>query len=190
MSRILTALSMRCATLASIEAILRDGNGEERQPAPRKFVFRDERAADERPPDARAGERSGDARTCHARGPQAQTVEVWQGQDPAERIANTILLCAIRDRATQVIIEPQARGVRVRFEIENGVREQKLPAFALAPIVQHLGALVGHGNTNTGAGAPQGSVRLSVDEQCYDVHFAPLLTRWGDGVTIQFLVRP
>ena len=184
MSRILTALSLRRATLASMEAILRDGNGEERQPAPRKFAFRDERAPNECARDGRAE----NARASGA--PKAQTVEVWQGQDPAERIANTILLCAIRDRATQVTIEPQARGVRVRFEIEKGVREQKLPAFALAPIVQHLGALVGHGNTNTGVGAPQGSVRLSVDEHCYDVHFAPLLTRWGDGVIMQFSARP
>ena len=125
MSKLLSALALRPATLERIEAYLRDGGGEERQPPPRKFVFSDRRRKGE-PSDA------------------APTLAVWTGQDPAERIANTILLCAIRDRAHQVTLAPSDKGVRVSFQAASGVlREQKLPTFALAPIVQHFKALSG-----------------------------------------------
>ena len=175
MSKLLSALALQRATLERMEALLRDGGGEERQPPPRKFVFFDERRA----------ERQSAA---------APTLAVWTGQDPAERIANTILLCAIRDRAHQVTLTPSDQGVKVRFQAESGVlREQKLPAFALAPIVQHFKALT------YGEVAPRkveaaeveplsGAVRIAVDEQFYNISFSPLSTQWGAGVKVQFSV--
>ena len=167
MSRLFTILSLRPATLAHIEAQLRDGGGEERQPAPRKFVFSDERDSHQ------------------LQSTRSQTLAIWTGQEPGERIANTILLCAIRDRAHQVTLEPQAKGVKVRFEIESGVREQKLPAFALAPIVRHFTSLI-HDSTSDKADLQlSGEVRIAVDEQFYDVQFLPLQTQWGHGVKVR-----
>ena len=167
MSKILSALALRRATLQQMEALLRDGGGEERQPPPRKFVLSDER---------RAAKQSA----------AAPTLAVWTGQDPAERIANTILLCAIRDRAEQVTLEPSDKGVKVSFQAETGVlREQKLPAFALAPIVQHFKALTGD-DTNQSAElesveveALSGETRVAVDEQFYHLQFSPLATQWA-----------
>ena len=196
MSKLLTILSLRPATLALIEGLLRDGGGEERQPAPRKFVLSDEREA---------------AQTQKAR-TASQKLDVWTGQEPGERIANTILLCAIRDRAHQVTLEPQATGVKVRFEIESGAREQKLPAFALEPIVRHFKALASDSDGdcvtgNDAATAPDtelegvtqqssvdnselfGQVAIAVDEQLFHVSFSPLPTQWGAGVKVQFSLR-
>ena len=172
-----------------MEAQLRDGNGEERQPAPRRFVISDER-----------GTSRGAAESA-----TWQTLEVWTGQEPGERIANTILLCAIRDRAHQVTLEPDAKGVKVRFQIENGVREQKLPAFALAPIVRHFKTLASDtrfesASADDGADADDaatppdvlenrelsGQVAVAVDEQFFHVSFSPLLTECGVGVKVQF----
>ena len=175
MSKLLNALALRPATLERIEAYLRDGGGEERQPPPRKFVFSDRRRRGE-PSDA------------------APTLAVWTGQDPAQRIANTILLCAIRDRAHQVTLAPSDSGVKVSFQVASGVlREQKLPTFALAPIVQHFKALSG------GEIAPQkveaveveplsAEVRIAVDEQFYNISFSPLSTQWGAGVKVRLSV--
>ena len=175
MSKLLTMLSLRPATLARIEAQLRDSGGEERQPAPRKFVFSDQRGLAPALP--------------------WQTLEVWTGQEPGERIANTILLCAIRDRAHQVTLEPEAKGVKVRFAIASGVREQKLPAFALEPIVRHFKTL----SCDDEATATQessinpselfGQVAVAVDEQLFHISFSPLPTQWGAGVKVQFSLR-
>ncbi len=170
-SKILKALSLRIADSASIELLLNDGGGEERQPPPRKFVV-----SDERHPAHHSPEQS-----------PAQTLAVWTGQEPGERIANTILLCAIRDRAWQVTLEPEAAGVKVRFQIESGVREQKLPAFALAPIVRHFKAL-----TSARQAPPEnenfelsGAVYIAVDEQFYEVQFSPFANQWGKGVEVR-----
>ena len=177
MSKILTALSLSAATSAQIGAQLRDGDGEERQPAPRKFVFSDNRAS----------------HRGSSQEPSRQTLEVWTGQDPGERIANTILLCAIRDRAHQVTLEPGETGVSVRFTIESGVREQKLPTFALGPIVRHFKSLASDSQTedSDAATAAEGSdlcgqVAIAVDEQIFQISFSPLPTQWGAGVKVQF----
>ncbi len=170
MSKILTALALYPATLAGIEAQLRDGGGEERQPAPRKLVFCDERGLSQTAP--------------------GQTLDVWTGQEPGERIANTILLCAIRDRAQQVTLEPGENGVNVRFEVESGVREQKLPTFALAPIVRHFKTLASDAESATHDDAElSGQVAIAVDEQLFHVSFSPLPTQWGAGVKVQFFPR-
>ena len=180
MSKILTILALRPATLEHIEASLRDGSGEERQPAPRKLVFADERAKTQSPP--------------------SQTLDVWTGQEPGERIANTILLCAIRDRARQVTLEPHAKGVKVRFEIESGVREQRLPTFALAPIVRHFKTLASDDaatptDTAVHSAAQEnstdelelfGQIAIAVDQQLFHISFSPLCTQWGAGVKVQF----
>lgn len=155
-----------------LEAWLRDGGGEERQPPPRKLALKDERATS---PGALSSPGAS----------SAQKLAVWTGQEPGERIANTILLCAIRDRAWQVTLEPQAQGVKVRFQIESGVREQKLPAFALAPIVRHFTALVGSTDKDKTEFQLSGEVRIAVDEQFYDVQFLPLQTQWGSGVKVR-----
>lgn len=180
MSKILTILSLRPAMLAQIEAQLRDGGGEERQPAPRKFVFSDERPFSREAPDATP----------------RPTLDVWTGQEPGERIANTILLCAIRDRAHQVTLEPGAKGVRVRFQIESGVREQKLPAFALAPIMRHFKTLASEATAGMDDVATShendelcGQVAISVDEQLFHISFSQLPTEWGAGVKVQFSSR-
>ena len=176
MSKLLKVLSLRPATSAQIEAQLRDGRGEERQPAPRKFVLSSGRDSIQSLP--------------------RQTLEVWTGQEPGERIANTILLCAIRDRAHQVTLEPGENAVHVRFAIESGVREQKLPVFALAPIVRHFKTLadVAASGDSDAATAPEndelrGQVAIAVDEQLFHISFSPLPTQWGAGVKVQFFPR-
>lgn len=168
MQHIWNQFKLQRATLEEIEACLGDGGGQERQPAPRKIVSNHSR------PNVSS---------------EPHQLEVWRGQEPAEHIANTILLCAIRDRASQVILEPGAQGVRVRFIIENGVREQKLPGFALAPIVRHFHALARIDSASQSAQSC-GSVRLSVDEEDYELSFSPLPTKWGDGVKVSFSSHP
>ena len=188
MKQMWNQLGLLRSSLGEIESLLRDGGGEERQPAPRKFVI--------------AGENSSNNAQVGGAKPQApQTLSVWRGQEPAQRIANTILLCAIRDRASQVLLEPGEGELSVRFIIESGERQQKLPSFALAPIVQHFQCLAQANQKEASESEPRvapgkkpwpanGQLRLSVDEEFYDLQFSPLPTRWGDGVKVQFSAHP
>jgi type IV pilus assembly protein PilB len=144
-------------------ANLRDfewNGAEEKQPAPLKMAFPDLNEA-------------------------AGSADMWRGQEPAERIVNTILLCAVRDGATAISIEPETQSVRVRYIIAGEVREHlKLPTLALEPIVSRFKRLA---QIELQAGAAQwGSIRLRVDEHFYELHVQTHPTQWGERVELRF----
>lgn len=148
-------------------ATLRDfavGGEEERQPAPLKLAYPE---LSEAPSGA----------------------DNWRGQEPVERIVNTILLCAVRDGASAISIEPQTRGVRVRYTVAGDVREHiKLPTLALKPIVARLKLLAQiEWQQDASSDVRQdGRIRLCVDGHFYDLHVTTHPTEWGERVDMRF----
>ncbi|HEX9996013.1 MAG TPA: ATPase, T2SS/T4P/T4SS family [Abditibacterium sp.] len=153
------------AFLGLEKAKLRDfgrGDDQELQPAPLKLAF----------PDLNEAPSSADD---------------WRGEEPVARIVNTILLCAVRDGASAIAIEPQNRNVRVYYTIKGRVREHiTLPTLALEPVVAHFKRLaqieIGHNS------AQWGSLRLRVDGRFYDLHVQTHITQWGERVEMRFSV--
>jgi type II secretory ATPase GspE/PulE/Tfp pilus assembly ATPase PilB-like protein len=109
----------------------------------------------------------------------------WRGQEPVERIVNTILLCAVRDGASLVFIEPQTRNVAVRYVVRGDTRDHiQLPHLALKPIVERLKRLA---QIEKALGVGQnGRIRLRVDERFYDLHVTTQPTPWGERVELRF----
>ncbi len=150
-------LGLKRATLRDFES----GGEEEKQPAPLKLAYPE---LNEAPAGA----------------------DNWRGQEPVERIVNTILLCAVRDGASVISIEPQTRNVRVRYTVAGDVREHiKLPTLALKPIVARLKMLaqIELQQENALLG---GRIRLQVDEQFYELHVTTHPTVWGERVEMRF----
>lgn len=109
----------------------------------------------------------------------------WRGQEPVERIVNTILLCAVRDGASLIFIEPQTRNVAVRYVVRGDTRDHiQLPTLALKPIVERLKRLA---QIEKALGVGQnGRIRLRVDERFYDLHVTTQPTPWGERVELRF----
>lgn len=108
----------------------------------------------------------------------------WRGQEPVERIVNTILLCAVRDGASLIFIEPQTRSVRVRYVVQGDTREHiQLPNLTLKPIVARLKQLA---RIEVPGDGQKGRIRLCVDERFYDLHVSTQLTQWGERVELRF----
>lgn len=149
-------LGLRCASLADFEA----ENQAEKQPAPLKLAYPE---LNEAPSGA----------------------DDWRGQEPVERIVNTILLCAVRDGASLIFIEPQTRNVRVRYVVKGDTRDHiQLPTLALKPIVARLKRLA---QIELPPDATQkGRIRLRVDERFYELHFSTHPTQWGERVELRF----
>lgn len=141
------------------------GDDAEKQPAPLKLAFP---GLDEAPSGA----------------------DDWRGQEAVERIVNTILLCAVRDGASAISIEPQTQSVRVRLTVAGNVRDHlKLPMLTHQPIVARV-KLLARIEKATGA-TPQtqsGLIRLRVDEHFYHLHVQTQLTPWGERVELHFSV--
>ena len=58
---------------------------------------------------------------------------------PIIRIVNTILLYAIKEGASDIHIEPQSKGVRVRYRIDGVLHEQmKIPQYVLNPLISRV----------------------------------------------------
>jgi type II secretory ATPase GspE/PulE/Tfp pilus assembly ATPase PilB-like protein len=149
-------LGFEKATLDDLEG----GGEEEKQPAPLKMAYPE---LNEAPSGA----------------------DDWRGQEPVERIVNTILLCAVRDGASAISIEPQTRSVCVRYTVNGSVREHiKLPMLALEPIVarfKRLAQIEMQHDT-----AQWGSIRIRVDGRHYDLHVQTHPTEWGERVELRF----
>ncbi len=153
-------LNLTRASLRDFEA----GGKEERQPAPLKMAF-----------------------------PELSEVPAgaddWRNQAPVERIVNTILLCAVRDGASAISIEPQTRGVRVRYTVAGDKRDHiQLPTLALAPIVARLKLLaqIEREQSEKQGEKQRGRIRLRVDDHFYDLHVSTHPTEWGERVEMRF----
>lgn len=134
-----------------------------------------------------------------------QTLEDWRDQDPVERIVNTILLCAIRDGAQEILIDPQENGVHVRFTTSEQMRDHiKLPMFTLAPIAERVKKMAQLDTTLHSAqqgflklrvrmaqlnatlvSAPHGQLKLR-NEQEYDLLVSTHTTLWGERIELRF----
>lgn len=108
----------------------------------------------------------------------------WSGQEPVERIVKAILLCAIRDGASDIHIDPQPRAVTVRYRIKGVLRDHlKLPMLVLEPIATRFKLL---GKLDPGAHAAQwGVIRLRVDERDYDLQISTQPTEHGERIFLR-----
>ena len=157
-------LGLERATLRDFEA----SDAAEKQPAPLKLAYPE---LDEAPAGA----------------------DNWRGQEPVERIVNTILLCAVRDGASLIFIEPQTGNVRVRYVVRGDTRDHiQLPTLALQPIIARLKRLAQIESSTESAteSAPanhsKGRIRLCVDERFYDLDMTTHPTSCGERVELRF----
>jgi type IV pilus assembly protein PilB len=67
------------------------------------------------------------------------TGQLGADEAPIIRIVNTILMYAVKDGASDIHIEPQRKGVRVRYRIDGVLHEQmKVPQYVLNPLVSRV----------------------------------------------------
>ena len=144
-------------------ADLADGIDEnERQPAPFKMAF--------------PGPGGSEAETTSVGG--------WREQDPVERIVNSILMCAIKDGASDIHIEPLAKSVSVRYRVKGELRDHlRLPGLVHKPLVARIKKL---GKLDTAGGEAQwGVIRLRLDERDYDLQISTQPTEHGERVMMR-----
>lgn len=173
------------AKLGLVKAHVRDfpaTDDLEIQPAPFKLTFVNEETVA-----GRATATDGDAPTIGAREDLADSPHRprnWSGQEPVERIVKAILLCAIRDGASDIHIDPQPRAVTVRYRIKGVMRDHlKLPMLVLEPIATRFKLL---GKLDPAAHAAQwGVIRLRVDERDYDMQISTQPTEYGERIFLR-----
>jgi type IV pilus assembly protein PilB len=111
------------------------------------------------------------------------------GDAPTVRLVNTILADAVRARASDIHVEPQAKDVRIRYRVDGLLREvMTVPRAAAAGLVSRIKVM---SNLDIAERrVPQdGRTRLQVDGSLLDARVSTLPNIHGEKVVIRLLSR-
>jgi type IV pilus assembly protein PilB len=108
---------------------------------------------------------------------------------PVVQVVNKILTQALRDRASDVHIEPTDEGIRVRFRIDGALNEiVTLPAEMGPALVSRL-KVMANMNIVERRRPQDGQFEMTVDERSLDVRVSTTATIWGEKTVLRLLDR-
>jgi type IV pilus assembly protein PilB len=108
---------------------------------------------------------------------------------PVVQIVNLLVAQALRDRASDLHIEPHANGLRIRARVDGILREvAELPA-ELAPGLVSRIKILAELNIVEKQRAQDGQISIDVDGRNVDIRVATMRTIWGEKVVMRLLDR-
>ncbi len=108
---------------------------------------------------------------------------------PAVEIVNLLITQGLRDRASDVHIEPQKDFLRVRFRIDGVLQDMAhLPNATGAALASRVKIMAGM-NIVERRRAQDGQISLNVDGRELDVRVATMETIWGEKIVMRLLDR-
>jgi type IV pilus assembly protein PilB len=106
---------------------------------------------------------------------------------PVVQLVNKILTQALRDRASDVHIEPQDDTVRVRFRIDGALHDVLALPTEMAPaLVSRLKIMAGM-NIVERRRPQDGQLQINVDGRAVDVRVATVGVHWGEKTVLRVL---
>jgi general secretion pathway protein E len=109
---------------------------------------------------------------------------------PIIRLVNSLLQQAVKERASDVHLEPFERDIRVRFRIDDILYEpvRPLPRALHAPIVSRI-KIMGQLNIAEKRLPQDGRIRLKIAGRDYDVRLSTIPIAHGERVVMRLLPR-
>ena len=106
---------------------------------------------------------------------------------PVVKIVDLLLTQGLRDRASDIHLEPQSDRLRVRYRIDGVLHDvQDLPRELIAPIASRLKILASMDIVDRHR-AQDGQIALKLDDRNIDIRVATLETVWGEKVVLRML---
>ncbi len=108
---------------------------------------------------------------------------------PVVQIVNLILTQGLRDRVSDIHIEPQSDRLRVRFRVDGALRDvQSLPTMLAGPIASRLKIMADMDIVDRHR-AQDGQTSMELDGRTVDIRIATMETIWGEKVVLRLLDR-
>jgi type IV pilus assembly protein PilB len=108
---------------------------------------------------------------------------------PAVEIVNLLITQGLRDRASDIHIEPQKDFLRVRFRIDGVLQDMAhLPSTTGAALASRVKIMAGM-NIVERRRAQDGQISVNVDGRELDVRVATIETIWGEKLVMRLLDR-
>ncbi len=117
------------------------------------------------------------------------TPEVVDDDAPVVQVVGRILTQAMRDRASDVHIEPSELGIRVRYRIDGALKQVlTLPSSMGVGLISRIKIMAGM-NIVERRRPQDGQLRTEIDGREVDVRVATLATIWGEKCVMRLLDR-
>lgn len=112
---------------------------------------------------------------------------MMQDTAPVVRVVNMIITQALRDRASDVHLEPQDARLRVRFRVDGALHDAlSLPADMAPAIASRVKVMAGM-NIVERRRPQDGQIATTVDGREIDIRVATTGTVWGEKVVLRIL---
>ncbi len=113
--------------------------------------------------------------------------EGLETEAPIIRIVNTVLLYALRDGASDIHIEPQQKGVRIRYRIDGVLHEQmKIPQYVLNPLISRI-KIMSEMNIAERRIPQDGRIKLTMQGKEYDMRVNTCPSMFGEKIVMRVL---
>jgi type IV pilus assembly protein PilB len=123
---------------------------------------------------------------------QPQRVSALSGLSadaPVVQIVNLILTQGLRDRVSDIHIEPQSDRLRIRYRVDGALIDvQSLPTALGGPIASRLKIMADMDIVDRHR-AQDGQTTMTVDGRVVDIRIATTETIWGEKVVLRLLDR-
>ncbi len=116
-------------------------------------------------------------------------VDVMPDDAPVVRIVNMLISQAVRDRTSDIHIEPQDEAVRVRYRIDGALADAVSLPEALGPaIISRIKIMAGL-NIVERRRAQDGQINQEIDGRMLDIRVNTMPTIWGEKAVMRILDR-
>jgi len=110
-----------------------------------------------------------------------------ENEAPIIRIVNVIIQQCIKDRGSDVHVEPDRRGVRIRYRIDGVLHEvMNVPKYVHAPLVSRI-KIMADMNIAERRLPQDGRIHVRVEGREYDLRVSSLPTVFGEKVVMRIL---
>ena len=118
---------------------------------------------------------------------ESETQLVVDEQAPVVQVVTMLLTQAVRDRASDIHIEPQDGSVRIRFRIDGVLREiSTLPDSMAQALISRLKVMADM-NIVERRRPQDGQIATTIDERPLDIRVATTSTIWGEKAVLRIL---
>jgi len=113
--------------------------------------------------------------------------QVMEEEAPIIRVVNVVIQQAIKDRASDIHVEPDRRGVRIRYRIDGVLHEvMRVPKYVHAPLVSRI-KIMGDMNIAERRIPQDGRIHVRHEGNDYDLRVSSLPTVFGEKVVMRIL---
>ena len=113
--------------------------------------------------------------------------QAMEDEAPIIRVVNVIIQQAIKDRASDIHLEPDRRGVRIRYRVDGVLHEvMRVPKYVHAPLISRV-KIMGDMNIAERRLPQDGRIHVRHESKDYDLRVSSLPTVFGEKVVMRIL---